>query len=193
MRIPLIVFLVVALLVSARADGTEQSINALVKRIRAELPGGWGVLYEKKSSEIEVIRLQTGDEPSATPKPGADGRPRLIVTAFVFRVMPEVSTTEYSRLKAKNATLRKEMAEIWARIGKLGNAPGASFTPKTVKEMTDAARYAELERSLHALPEYYFQGLSLRQMPVAAEEIRGLDQKEVVVVREKILKVLSRF
>jgi hypothetical protein len=55
-RFLLLTILAVILLVSARGEHQEQTVNRLLRSVRAELPKGWTASYDKTYAWLEISR-----------------------------------------------------------------------------------------------------------------------------------------
>lgn len=196
-----------------RAGDAEQKSEPLLQHIRATLSKGWTVKYEKDTSCLTVER----DEPVSgglglpnMPAPSMERVSQMYVMrpmnrySFSFRVMDFVTPAQYQRWVAENAEVEKKARVIYDDFEKrrlLGK--GGRLEPRTDEDKAAAARHKELTASEHALPDFYFQKLSVRWVwgaPAAEnngwvsfyvddDRIRG----ECDQVREKVLKLFSKY
>jgi len=192
-KILLTIFLAVASLIPARAGETERSVNELIDKIRAELPEGWAVSYDKRYSELDIMRIHKtrGAYIGVQGPPGA--KMESVKVGLIFFVMPDVPPAIYPRLKAENAPIEKEISQIWPGIEKLYDPLGKTFSAGTADQNAAIARYKELRKSLHQLPEYYFHNISLDRSRFGGTPFERNVLIELMHVETRIRGLLSRF
>jgi hypothetical protein len=193
----LLTILVLGLILSASAGQQDQTANALLANVRAELPKGWTASYDEEDSILRVSRDEMVSSSSTAPNLPMNEKPERRKFSFSFRVGPGVSPAEHRRLSTENAKIQKEASAIYEDLVKK-RVPHKfdSFLPDTDSERATVARYEALKKSLHDLPDYYFRDISLQwvwgspRIPrifVRDDKIRD----ECAQVRERVVKLLS--
>ena len=192
-----------------RAEAAVPKVEALLQKIRATLPKGWSVAYEKENSCLEITR----DDPVLgnvllpnLPPPDLEGsRSKMETYSFVFRVVDFVTPAHYQIWVKENSRVEKEARLIWDDFKKRRLLKkGERLAPKTDEDRVAAKRYEELIESKHDLPDFYFQQISmqwLRNSPPPAE--RGWSgrlyvsddstREECERVRENVVKLLAKY
>ena len=110
MKTIILAFAFLALSLIARAD--EPAVGRLLRSIRAELPKGWTVSYDKDYAWLEVSREKAVLSISALPNSGFE-KPERRTFTFAFRVVAAVHPTEYRRLSIENAQIQKKATALY--------------------------------------------------------------------------------
>jgi len=193
--------LTVISLVSARGALPEQTVERLLRNVRAELPKGWTASYDKELAWLEISRdetvflgLTTPNQPPSLLEKRSKGR-----FFFAFRVVAAVQPVEHRRLSAENAKIQKEADMLYDELIKRRiDHKFDDFSPRTNEEKEAVARYEALKKSFHRLPEFYFGDISLEWginapdnplIVVDDERIRD----ECRRIQEKIIGLLTKY
>ncbi len=181
------------------ASADEPTVNRLLRGVRAELPKGWTASYDKEHAWLEVYRDEAVSSISALPNGPPDEKPERRKFAFALRVMAVVPPNEHRRLSAENAKIQKEATALYENlIRKRVSHKFDSFSPGTDEDRTAVARYEALKKSLHTLPDFYFDDISLvwgsnspdnPVISVTDDRIRD----ECTKVQEKVVRLLSKY
>jgi hypothetical protein len=181
------------------ASAEEQTVNRLLRGIRAELPKGWTASYDKEHAWLEISREKAVLSISAFPNGPGGEKPDRRTFRFAFRIVAAVQPIAYRRLSAENAQIQKKVTALYEDlVSKRVSHKFDSFLPSTDEEKAAVAQYEALKKSLHTLPNFYFDGISLEwgfnspDFPIiSATDDRVRD--ECTRVQEKILKLLSKY
>jgi len=196
MRALLLTSLALGLSFSAAGGQQEQTINELLRKVRAELPKGWTASYDAEDSRLEVSRDDAVPSLSAFPNAPPNEKPKRRKFAFAFFVIAAVSPAEYRRLSAENARIEKEAAALYEDLVKR-KVPHKfdSFLPQTDLEKADVARYEALITTLQSRPDFYFRDISLLRPPGARQIIVTDDKilKECTRVQERVVELFSKY
>lgn len=142
-----------------RFPKTEQ---VLLKKVQQLLPEGWSASYEQEYLSLTIQLDKKVFTESLAPNFSGNEKPELSKYSIAFRLAPFVSLAEYSRMKADNLKIRKEIDLQYQKLLNFRMPQKFNtFIPKTEQEKSAVARYESLKESMHDLPEYYFQDLSL--------------------------------
>ena len=178
----------------------EPTVDRLLRVIRAELPEGWTASYDKEGSWLKVSR----DEPvlsfSALPnRPAGGEKPERRTFVFAFHVAAVVHPAEYHRLRAENAKIQEKVTALYKElVRKKVSGKFDDFLPSTDEEKASVAQYETLKESLHPLPDFYFNDISLEWgfnspvrpiISVTDDHLRD----ECKGVQEKVIKLLSKY
>lgn len=146
----------------SRADEKSASINDFMGKIRANIPTGWSVSYEKQNDWLEVSRDESVLCTSASPNSNPTEENRLQQFSFAFRISPKMPLTEYRKLSKQNLVIQGEMKMIYDELVKR-HVPRKfdSFLAQTDGDKTLAFRYDSLKNSTRDLPDFYFQDISM--------------------------------
>lgn len=199
MKALFLVILSVVSVICARAEYPEPTVNRLVDSIRAELPKGWTVSYDKECAWLEICRdeavlasLVLSNDPDVE-------EPEENHFAFAFRVVAAIRPTEYRRLKAKNRQIQKRVDAVYKIIRRRYVFDNfGRFEATTNAEKAIVARYETLRDSLRPLPDFYFGDISLDWGFNALEQpiLRVTDDRirdECTKIEEKVVKLLSKY
>jgi hypothetical protein len=184
---------------AAKESDPQPTINRLLSKVRAELPKGWTASYEKKGKSIEVSRNEQVLATSALPNAPPFVKPVPTKFKFSLRVVATVDSARYRELSAENAKIQKESKALYDDLIKRGvDHKFDSFIPKSKDDKADVARYEALQKSLHRLPDFYFDDISLEwglnapdNPDISISDDR--DHKECTKVREKVGKLLTKY
>ena len=202
MKTSFLAILAVILTVSAHGEWPEETVNQLLRSVRAELPKGWSASYEKKNSELMISRDKAVSLMFRPINGPPDEKPERRKFFFAFSVLPALTPSEHRRLSLENAEIKKEAAELYKNLKERGlQWKLDSFLGKTEEDKEAVARYEALKKSRHSLPDYYFRDISLRQdvglglskfsemFYITDERVHG----ECTRVQEKVVKLLSTY
>ena len=183
-----------------QAATNEKTVEKLLQRIRSELPQHWTVSYAKEHSWLEVVRNKPVaflhyyiNMPAPSPSDSGDP-PSLGEFSFAFRVVPYLKRSDYNRLKTENIRNQREMSTLYETLVKKhvshkfdsfivsGNDPNGKLVE----------RYNQLQESLHNLPDYFYQDLTLESE--WSEWLTGPPYKQVTddVIRQECAQVMDR-
>ena len=197
MRTIILAFTLMAVSLIASAD--EPAVDRLLRGVRAELPKGWSASYDKEHAWLEVSHDEAVLAISALPNGPPDEKPEWRTFVFAFRVVAAVHPTEYRRLSAENAQIQKKATALYEDlISKKVSHKFDSFLPSTNEEKAAVAQYEALKKSLHTLPDFYFDAISLQWGLNSPDNpiIRVTDDRvrdECTRVQEKVVKHLSKY
>ena len=180
-----------------------KTVNLLLSRMQAGLPKGWRASYEKDYSVLVISRDEAVLATRVFINGPPDQKPDRTKFAFAFRVVPVVSPAEHRRLNTDNGRIQKELSALYEVLKKKGLAAKFdSFSGKTDEDKAAVARYDALKKSLHELPNFYFEEISLEWL-YGWLEVRdwGVDidiederiREECTQVQKKILSLLSKY
>lgn len=197
MKTLILVFTFLALSLIASAD--DSTVNRLLRGVRAELPEGWTAAYDKDHAWLEVSRDEAVPSVSARPNISADEKPERRKFTFSFRVVAKLHPTEYRRLSAENAQIQKQLSALYQDlISKRVSHKFDSFLPGTDEEKAAVAQYEALKTSLHTLPDFHFDTISLKwgfnspDNPII-DVIDDRTHDECRRVQERVIKLLSKY
>jgi hypothetical protein len=196
-RTIILIFTFLALSFMASAD--EPTVNRLLRSVRAELPKGWTASHDNERAWLEVSRVEAVLAISTLPNEPGGEKPERRTFAFAFRVVAAVHPTEYRRLSAENAQVQKKATALYEDlIRKRVSHKFDSFSPSTDEEKAAVAQYEALKKSLHPLPDFYFEAISLKWKFNSPDNpmIRVTDDSvrdECTRVQEKVVKLLSKY
>lgn len=178
---------------------SKNSIVSLVRSIKSVLPPGWSVSYGQENSSLEVVRRNKVLASSALPNSGLPEEPELHRFYLLFRIHPKISRVDYQRMKSENQKKRKEINFLYNDLVKRRvNHKFDSFSPSKEKDKKDVVRYNALKRSLHELPDFYFEDLTVNwvvgspeypMIYVEGDKIRA----ECENTRKKIVAIFSAY
>lgn len=190
---------VATLALSKVASAEEPTINRLMSKVTEQLPEGWTASYDKEHAWLEVRRKEAASTTSALPNQSPCEKPKQESFAFAFRVLATaLSREEHRRLSDENAKIRKEASSLYEELVRR-RVPHKfdSFQPIADNDKTAVTRYEALKRSLHSLPDFYFDDIGLvwgfnsPDAPIIhVTDDRVLD--ECTRVQEKIVRLLSK-
>ena len=201
MKTSFLAILAVILTVSAHGEWPEETVNQLLRSVRAELPKGWSASYEKENSVLKVSRDKAVSLIYYFINHPPGQKPERRKFFFAFSVLPALTPSEYRRLSAENVKIQKEAAELYEDLKKRGlSHKFDSFGGETDEDKAAVARYDALKMSRHSLPDYYFRDIGLRlavglsvskfsEIYITDERIRG----ECTKVQNSIVKLLSKY
>ena len=185
--------------ISAQGEHPGQTISQLLRHVRAELPKGWTASYDRKYRWLEVSRREAVLSSSAIPNGPGDEKPERRIFSFAFRVVTAVHPAEYRRLSAENVRIQRKVTALYEDLtNKRISHKFDSFLPSTNEEKAAVALYEALKKSLHALPDFYFEDISLKWefnspanpfISATDEHVRD----ECTGVQEKVVKLLSKY
>lgn len=206
MKTILLAVLAVIPVLSARGESTGQAVQELVQTIRAQIPDGWVVTYQRGRSLLEVYRRKSvlgnypaipNQFPDELNKSPASVRGRV---SFMFRVKEGVTPAEYKRLSAENAPVHKELKNVTNQLEqrKMQCDKGGTYVPRNDSDKQLLAQYNALK--LHYVPDYYFRTISLDlEGEPGGRGIGDFSPKDEQVrdectrVREILMKLLSKY
>lgn len=196
-RTIILAFTFLALSLVASAD--EPTVNQLLGIVRAELPKGWTVSYDKEHAWLEVSRDEAVLSIPTLPNGSGAEKPQRRTFIFAFRVVAAVHPTEYRRLSAENAQIQKNATALYEElISKRVSHKFDSFSPSTNEEKVAVAQYQALKKSLRRLPDFYCDAISLEWslnspdypiISITDDRIRD----ECTRVQEKVMKLLFKY
>jgi hypothetical protein len=199
MKTLILAILLVVSSISAHGEPPEQTINHLLRGIRAELPKGWTASYDKEHALLGVSREEAVLATWVNPNMSGDEKPERRNFTFTLRVVAAVHPTEHSRLSVENAHIQKKADALHDDlVSKKVSCKFDSFLPTTNEEKAAVAQYETLKKSLHRLPDFYFDDISLEwgfNPPYGFGFIVADDHihEECKGVQEKVGKLLSKY
>lgn len=143
------------------------TIDALAEKIRTALPVGWKATYDAKRAALIIERNDPvieneSDMPNGrfaiagAPPPTRQGH-----FFIAFDVVPyTLSDAEYTRVKADNVEINKRLTALYDGMHRI-NHKFDDFLPKDENEKKQVDAYNQLKSTLHVIPEYRYQHISL--------------------------------
>jgi hypothetical protein len=186
-------------LIGARGEPKDRTANRLVRALRAKLPDGWSTAYEKENAWLEITRNTAILTSSGAPNQSVNPETSLTKFSFAFRVSTLVPPAEFQSWNAENAQIEERRTVAYDKLTRSGiSYKFDSFSPRSDAEKAVVAEYKEIKSSLHRLPDFYFEDISLRwawNSPNWPNEIPEDPQirEECERVRQQIVAVLSAY
>jgi len=197
MKTIILVFTLLAF--SLISSATESTENRLLRIVRAELPSGWTATYDPEYAWLEISRNEAVLSVSPLPNDSFDESPKWSTVTYAFRLVEAVDPAEYLRLSVENAQKQKNATALYEDlISKNVSRKFDSFSPSTNEEKELVEEYEALKKSIHTLPDFYFDDISLRwalnspnnpSISVSDDRIR----LECTRVRDTAVSLLSRY
>lgn len=126
------------------------------------LPEGWTVSYEQEYSSIDITRTNKILASSCMANVSGFEEPAMCQFSLLFRVVPKIPLVSYRRMKVENQNTLKQMDLLYEDlIERNVNHKFDSFLPQKEEDKKDVARYNYFKKSLHHLPDFHFEKLSL--------------------------------
>jgi hypothetical protein len=185
-----------------QAATNEKTVEQLLQQIRSEIPQHWTVSYEKETSWMEVVRSEPVTLFRYVINGDTSQKPELGEFSFAFRVVPYMKRSDYNRLKAENIRNQREMSTLYETLVKKhvshkfdsfivsGDDPNGKLVE----------RYNQLNESLHNLPDYYYQDLTLKSEwsewltgPPYNQVVDDAARQECAQVMDKVIGLLSKY
>jgi len=146
----------------SRADDKSGSINNLIVKIRDKTPAGWRISYEKQYNWLEVSRDESILSKSAVPNSNPNEEGELRKFSFAFRISSKMPFTEFRKLSEENLEIKKKMKILYDDLAKRHiSRKFDEFSPVTESDKKLVNQYHSLKKSMHNLPDFYFQNISL--------------------------------
>ncbi len=199
MKSLLVVLLVMVLTLSGHGQIPQNTVNALLDKIRAELPKGWSASYDGEYTWLEVTRDAKISSLPNLPNGSPHEKPAQRNHAFAFRIDPFVSIAAHHRMSAENSAIRKEATAIYDELVRRGVSQKFDhFLAANEVDQKAASRYEALKESLHSLPDFYFRDISLSWQIGSPDQtsLNIIDEgvrDQCAQVRQKVLKLLSDY
>lgn len=178
---------------------SKKSIVSLVRSIKGVLPPDWSVSYGQENSSLEVVRRNKVFTSSCLPNSDPFEEPKLRQFYLLFRILPKVSQTDYQKMETDNQKKRREINALYNDlVRRKVNHKFDSFNPSKEKDKKDVARYNALKESLHTLPDFHFEDLTVNWIIGSPEYpmIYVNDDRlrlECENTRKKIVAILSAY
>jgi hypothetical protein len=172
-----------------------------MERIRAVIPKGWTISYEAEYTCLNVKRDQPALLRPGVPNSPGEEKPKMGEISFAFRVRRGMSLGEYERLAAENARIQEEAYAIYKVLDQRKDISRKfdSFSPEKEEDKKLVARYEALKQSLHELPDFSGENLSLDWLingpDFSVTSYPAEDQvfEEFDAARKSVMKVLTPY
>ncbi len=178
---------------------SSETTDALEERVRAALPKGWRVSYDKNDTFLQITRTKKALAFTAYPNQPPEQEPEMASFALSFRVVPRVSLEEYNRLSVENKKTNQEIEALYKILESRGlSQKFDSFLADKEEDKKLVDQYDKLRKSLHDLPDFYFRDISLKwiygsaDFPLVHMQDENI-QKECEEVRDKIVKLFDQY
>jgi len=171
------------------------TVTTLVTRLRAQLPQGWSFSFDEKKSWIEIERIKP--ELMLNVVPNLSGEEKSTSQKYILglTIVSFVPKDEYEKLRSENEATETKMDTLQKTLTHsrpFWGWPGA-FKPANEEEKREFEEYKQLDASLHRLPDFYFEDLSLELEPDTLRLDDDTIQKECEDVRQKVVRTLSAY
>jgi hypothetical protein len=195
LQLTLAVILSMHCLSSTKLDSTV----FLLAKINEKLPTGWIATYEPEYSCLEVSRSKKVLTLSTVMNAPPDEKSILRRYSFAFRLGKHMSIEEHSNKNHQNNKATKALGVLYDQlIARRVSHKFDSFMPDNEQDRVLVSQYNQLKKSLHDLPKFYFNDLSLSWIYGSPQKewhyvIDKKIRNECNSVRVDILSILTKY
>lgn len=191
----------------------KKSVDNLITRVQQAIPDGWKGSYVAEYRLLKITRKTPVSYVLQKFKQcDHEEKQKLPKEKFVgfytrFRVLPLLAPIEYKRLQVENEATWERLSILSESLKKQGvDHKFDTFFPDAPTEEIQVAEYEKLKETVHYLPAFYFENVSLdwvgprhstniNSSPCGENPylMKPSDKVECEIVEQKVLDVFSKY